>query len=87
MARGRYLFHRDAAATPYVVRLDILNYQDWWRHSRLRLDDWYERIKARRSFLPAMIDIMPKKFVADMGERGTSCWPEVRGILQEAQVW
>jgi hypothetical protein len=34
-----------------------------------------------------MIDIMPKKFVADMGERGTSCWPEVRGILEEAKVW
>jgi glutathione S-transferase len=77
----------DAAATPYIVRLDMLNYQEWWRHARPHLDDWYERIKARSSFLPAMIDVMPKKFVADMGERGTGYWPEVRGILQAAGVW
>jgi glutathione S-transferase len=77
----------DAAATPYMVRLDMLNYQEWWRHSRPHLDSWYERIKARKSFLPAMIDIMPKKFVADMGERGAGYWSEVRSILQEAGVW
>ena len=77
----------DAAATPYIVRLDMLNFQDWWRHSRPQLDDWYERIKARPSFMPAMIDIMPKTFVADMGRRGSACWHEVRDILQEACVW
>ncbi len=77
----------DAAATPYLVRLDMLNYQEWWRHSRPHLDDWYQRIKARPSFLPAMIDIMPKQFVADMGARGAACWGEVRDILQTGGVW
>lgn len=77
----------DAAATPYLVRLDMLNYQEWWKHSRPHLDDWYERIKARQSFKPAMIDIMPSKFAADMGSRGTSYWPEVRTILQEFGAW
>jgi glutathione S-transferase len=77
----------DAAVTPYIVRLDMLNYQEWWRHARPHLDDWYERIKARSSFMPAMIDIMPKQFVADMGERGTGYWPEVREILVEEGLW
>jgi len=77
----------DAAATPYLVRLDMLNYQDWWRHSRPHLDDWYERIKARPSFRPAMIDIMPPKFMADMGSRGTGYWPEVRDVLEQAGVY
>lgn len=77
----------DAAATPYMVRLDMLNYQEWWKHSRPHLDAWYEAIKARPSFRPAMIDIMPKKFMADMGFRGTSYWPEVKSILQETGVY
>jgi len=76
----------DAAATPYLVRLDMLNYQNWWRASRPRVNDWYERIKARPSFMPAMIEVMPKKFMQDMGERGKGYWPEVQGILEEARL-
>lgn len=84
---GRTYSIADAAATPYLVRLDMLNYQEWWRHSRPRLDDWYERIKARPSFRPAMIDVMPAKFMADMGTRGGGYWPEVREILRDAGAW
>ena len=83
LAGGSYSI-ADAAATPYLVRLDMLNYQDWWRHSRPHVDDWYTRIKARPSFLPSMIDVMPDDFMSDMGKRGSQYWPQVRAILEEA---
>lgn len=40
----------DAAATPYVNRLDRLGLLSGWADRRPRLMDWYDRIRARPSF-------------------------------------
>ena len=44
----------DAAATPYVNRLAMLGLLDAWRDRRPRVMDWYDRVRARRSFESAI---------------------------------
>lgn len=46
----------DAAATPYVNRLDMLGLLAIWTGSHPRLNDWYARIRARPSFDAAVTD-------------------------------
>ncbi len=72
----------DAAATPYVWRLDKLKLARLW-DKRPAIAGWYERVRARPSFKPAIDDwISP----ADV-ERYASApdpWPKVEEILRAA---
>ncbi len=46
----------DAAATPYIARLDMLGLLEIWTGSHPRLVEWYARIRARPSFDAAITD-------------------------------
>jgi glutathione S-transferase len=87
MAQGPYLAGNDwsladAAATPYVWRLDKLKLARLWER-RPAIGDWYDRIRARPSFKTAVEDWMSP---ADV-ERYASApdpWPKVQEILRAA---
>ena len=71
----------DIAMTPYVNRLDMLGMSEMWVGSRPRLADWFERIKARPSFKPSLLDVCPPDLTNDLKTFGTQSWPDVKRLL------
>lgn len=74
----------DIGVIPYVNRLDMLQLSGMWTQARPRLTDWFERVKARDSFLPAMFGFVPEPLAALMREKGAEAWPRVQAILANA---
>lgn len=73
----------DIAYTPYLTRFDhlqILGVND----KRPRLLDWYERIKARPNYEPAMRKWFSPKYLPLMEEKGKEAWPKVQEIIAAA---
>src|SRR5207253_7371347 len=70
----------DAAATPYVWRLDKLKLARMW-DTRPGVAAWYERIRARTSFKTAVEDwVTPADH--ERYAKEPDPWPKVREILQ-----
>jgi glutathione S-transferase len=72
----------DAAATPYVWRLDKLKLARMWDR-RPAIAGWYERIRARPSFKAAVDDWLSPADV-ERYDSAPDPWPKVREILQAA---
>lgn len=73
----------DIAMTPYVNRLDALAMDGLWRGGRLPLvERWFERVKARPTFKPALLDWMPRELAAEMTENGRKSWPQIQALLE-----
>jgi glutathione S-transferase len=87
MQRGPYLAGEsyslaDAAATPYVWRLEQLKLAPIWQH-RPGVAAWYERIRARPSFKTAVEGwVTPADLQRYANEPDP--WPKVREILRAA---
>ena len=73
----------DIAMTPYVNRLDMLGMSQMWEKTRPRLRDWFERIKARPAFKPALLDWCPPDLTADLLTYGRQSWPSVERLLAQ----
>lgn len=71
----------DIGLTPYINRLQMLNFTGLWDR-RPRVADWFERIRARASFKSAVTDHIPESMFLQMGERGSKNWPAFRDKLQ-----
>ncbi len=74
----------DISLTPYVNRLDMLGMSEMWTRSRPRLAGWFERIKARPTFKPCLLDFCPPDLTHDLKTYGAQSWSEVRQILKAA---
>ena len=74
----------DIAMTPYVNRLDMLGMSQMWTRSRPRVTDWFERIKARPTFKPALLDWCPPDLTDDLLKFGRQSWPSVEYLLAQA---
>ncbi len=73
----------DIAMTPYVNRLDMMSLSGMWEPGRLpRVADWFQRIRARPSFKPNLIDWVPDQLTDDMKTFGAQSWPEVAAMLE-----
>ena len=72
----------DVGVIPYVNRLDMLELSGLWRPARPCLADWFERVKARPSFEPALFRYVPPPLGALMKARGVEAWPQVQAILK-----
>jgi glutathione S-transferase len=72
----------DAAATPYVWRLDKLKLARMW-DARPGVAAWYERIRARPSFKTAVEDWVTAADQARYANEPDP-WPKVRKILRAA---
>ena len=71
----------DIAMAPYVNRLDMLGMSEMWVGSRPRVTEWFERVKARESFKPSLLDMCPPDLTADLKTFGTQSWPDVKRLL------
>jgi glutathione S-transferase len=71
----------DIAMTPYVNRLDMLGMSQMWTRSRPRVSDWFERIKSRPAFKPALLDWCPPDLTGDLMTFGRESWPSVERLL------
>ena len=72
----------DAAATPYVWRLDKLKLAKMWER-RPGVSAWYERIRQRPSFKTAVEDWISPADIERYSNQPDP-WPKVRDILQAA---
>jgi glutathione S-transferase len=70
----------DAAFTPYLTRLDHLNYLGFIA-DRPHVADWYDRIKARPSYDAAITEWLNQGYWELMQEKGAEAWPRVKEIL------
>jgi glutathione S-transferase len=89
MKRGPYLAGAsyslaDAAATPYIWRLDKLKLAPMWEHQP-GVAAWYERMRARPSFQTAVEAWMSP---ADLQRYANEPdpWPKVRAILRDGRL-
>ncbi len=72
----------DAAMVPYVNRLAALSMEGLWRDGRLpAVEAWFERLRARPAFAPALLDWMPAALAAEMRANGERSWPQVKALL------
>jgi glutathione S-transferase len=74
----------DIAVTPYVNRLDMLGMAPMWEGKRPRVTEWFNRIKARAAFKPALLDWCPPDLTADFLTFGRQSWPSVERMLAQA---
>ncbi|MDJ0787545.1 MAG: glutathione S-transferase family protein [Myxococcota bacterium] len=75
----------DAAALPYVLRLDHLAMSPLLEASaRPNLADWYGRVKARPSYEPAVTAWIPEPVLALFGGAGKEVWPDVEPLTRRS---
>jgi ganglioside-induced differentiation-associated protein 1 len=73
----------DIAMTPYVNRMAALSMQEMWTHGRLpRVQEWFERVRARPTFDPAFVRWMPQSLATEMRQNGEQSWPKIREVLE-----
>ena len=81
---GEHFTLADVALTPYVNRLDMLGLAELWQGTRPALAGWFDRIRARPSFEPALYQYIPPAMVDEMKANGSACWPRLKEILAAA---
>ena len=89
LARTRFLAGdafslAEVGVIPYINRLDMLNLSPLWEGARPHLADWFRAIKARPTFVPALLAYVPPGLGEMMKMRGTEALPQVRAILARA---
>ena len=72
----------EVGVIPYVNRLDMLQLSGLWTESRPHLAAWWNRIKARPSFEPALLKYVPPTLRELMRARGKEAWPKVCAVLE-----
>lgn len=70
----------DAALTPFINRLDMLNLSYMWEQ-RPHLARWFEDVKARPSFAPAIFEYLPEDLRDNMLTSGKKAQPEFTRVL------
>ncbi|MDP6174288.1 MAG: glutathione S-transferase family protein [Rhodospirillales bacterium] len=71
----------DTSLIPYLNRLDKMSMAGLWEGRRPRLGDWWERVQARPSFKPAILDWVPDDLADDLKTFGAQSWPDMQRIL------
>lgn len=83
---GEHFTIADVAMAPYVNRLAVLSMSGIWRDGRLpRVEDWFQRLRERPSFKPALLDWMPDELTQEMNTNGQHSWPQVAEILRASK--
>ena len=75
----------DIAVIPYVNRLELFTMLSPWPPERPRVMGWFERMRARPSFYPAIEQYLPESLANDLRTNGEKSWPEVEAVLTEAR--
>jgi glutathione S-transferase len=80
---GEHFSLAETGVIPYVNRLDMLQLSGLWTEKRPHLAAWWQRVKARPSFEPALMKYVPPALGELMRARGEEAWPRVRAILED----
>ncbi len=59
----------------------MLSMAEMWTARRPRVTGWFERIKARPTYTPALRDWRPPDLTNDLETFGAQSWPEVKPLL------
>ncbi|MFP6735492.1 MAG: glutathione S-transferase family protein [Rhodospirillales bacterium] len=71
----------DTALTPYLNRLEMLSLTTMWNR-RPNVARWFDQVKSRLSFEPAIFYYLPDDLRVSMIENGRKAWPEYQKILE-----
>lgn len=71
----------DMGAIPSVNRLEMLNLARLWTETRPHLARWWDRVKARPNFAPALLNYLPPGIASMMRKKGEEAWPKMRDLL------
>lgn len=71
----------DIALTIYINRLSVLSMSGMWEGQCPRVGDWWDRVRNRPSFKPAVLDWVPEDLARSLRENGKKSWPRVKEIL------
>ena len=74
----------DVGMAPYLNRLDMLGMLSMWTRDRPRVADWFDRVKARPTFVESFLAWCPPDLTNDLKVFGTRSWPDVQRVLQAA---
>ncbi len=78
---GDELSLADAAALPYVLRLDHLAMDSLLSvDARPRLADWYARLRARPSYAAAVTALLPEPVIEMFRTNGQAVWSDVEPL-------
>ncbi len=80
LAGERYTL-ADGAITPYANRLEMLGLGELWA-DKPQVTRWFDAVKARASFAPALFDYLPAKLRERMETDGRRALPEVRAAIE-----
>ena len=70
----------DTALTPYLNRLEMLSLMKMW-DKRPNVTRWFENVKSRPSFQPAIFEYFPEELRTFMIENGRKAWPKYQKML------
>lgn len=79
LAGGSYSL-ADAALTPFVERLDELNFTAMWEDSRPAVTEWWDRIKTRESY-DRVLGATPNPEKPQHREKGGQAWTRIKEML------
>ena len=71
----------DTALTPYLNRFEMLSLTPMW-DARPHVARWFNQVKSRPSFEPAIFGYLPDDLREFMIENGRKAWPEYKKILE-----
>ncbi len=71
----------DTALTIYVNRLSVLSMSGMWEDRLPRVGDWWDRVRRRPTFKPAVVDWVPEDLAHSLSVNGKKNWPRVKEIL------
>lgn len=72
----------DGALTPYLNRLEMLSLAQMW-HNRPHVTRWFEQVRSRDSFEPALFKYIPAELRESMIENGKKALPEFKKLLEQ----
>lgn len=73
----------DIGIVPYIQRLDCMRL-DWLWQERSSVADWYDRIRSRASYKPAILDWFDEKEINLMEENGAVIKNSLRLLFEQA---
>ncbi|MEE3000700.1 MAG: glutathione S-transferase family protein [Pseudomonadota bacterium] len=74
----------DIALIPYLNRLYMLSMLGNWCKDKPNTLDWFNRMRTRKSFFPAIDKYLPEDLANDLKTNGAKSWPDVKNILDLA---
>jgi len=73
----------DTGLTPYANRLNMLGFSEMWSDLP-HFARWFEAVRERPSFKPALFDYLPEDLRSRMVEDGKRAWPNFKRMLASA---